>query len=104
MKMDAQIRLATGSDGAAIPGISRPFVTSAPTSFEMQPPDGEERGRRVEKTLPALPWLVCEEQGRVLGYIYASLHRERFARARMFGMCRVVRMPSVAVYRVRRAR
>ena len=35
--------------------------------------------RRIESILPMYPWLVWEEDGRVLGYAYASRHRERGA-------------------------
>jgi phosphinothricin acetyltransferase len=35
--------------------------------------------RRIEYTLPQYPWLVCEAAGDVLGYVYASKHRERAA-------------------------
>ncbi len=36
-------------------------------------------GRRIEKLLPILPWLVWHEDGGVRGYAYASMHRERAA-------------------------
>ena len=32
---------------------------------------------RIATTLRHLPWLVCERQGEVLGYVYASPHRAR---------------------------
>ena len=35
--------------------------------------------RRIGAVLPIYPWLVWEEDGRVLGYAYASRHRERAA-------------------------
>lgn len=34
---------------------------------------------RIERTLPAYPWLVYERQGEVLGYAYGSRHAERAA-------------------------
>jgi L-amino acid N-acyltransferase YncA len=36
-------------------------------------------GRRIEATLANWPWLVCERDRQVLGYAYASRHRERSA-------------------------
>ena len=42
-------------------------------------PTVEEMRRRIAKTLKSLPWLVCESDGRVIGYAYASAHRERAA-------------------------
>ncbi len=35
--------------------------------------------RRIAKTLETLPWLVCEHHGQIIGYAYASPHRERAA-------------------------
>jgi phosphinothricin acetyltransferase len=32
---------------------------------------------RIEKTLSLWPWLVAEDEGKVLGYAYASQHRTR---------------------------
>jgi phosphinothricin acetyltransferase len=34
-------------------------------------------GRRVRETTDRLPWLVCEHDGRVAGYAYASPHSDR---------------------------
>jgi phosphinothricin acetyltransferase len=73
------IRLATADDAEAIAAIYRPAVTDKPTSFELEPPDGAEMARRVEKTLARTPWLVYDDDGAVLGYAYASAHRERAA-------------------------
>ena len=36
-------------------------------------------GKRIENTLEQFPWLVCEIDGKVAGYAYASKHRERAA-------------------------
>ena len=35
--------------------------------------------RRIRETLAELPWLVCVRDERVVGYAYASPHRERRA-------------------------
>ena len=35
--------------------------------------------QRIAKTLMSLPWLVCDDNGQLLGYAYASPHRERAA-------------------------
>lgn len=77
--MTWQIRLANSLDSAAIAEIYRPAVVSAPTSFELEPPDAQEFQRRIEKTLAGHPWLVCEHEDQVAGYAYASRHRERAA-------------------------
>src|SRR5437868_13691947 len=35
--------------------------------------------QRIAKIVRSFPWLVCEEEGSILGYAYASPHRERAA-------------------------
>ncbi len=74
-----EIRLAVRGDEAQIAEIYAPIVVSTPTSFEIDPPDAAEMRRRIDATLPKLPWLVCECQGRVAGYAYATPHRARAA-------------------------
>lgn len=76
---DLSIRLATTADAAAIHAIYAPIVRSTAISFELEPPVVEEMRGRIAKTLHFWPWLVCERQGAVLGYAYASRHRERAA-------------------------
>lgn len=77
--MSWKLRLATRDVAAAIAEIYRPIVLSTPISFEVEPPDEQEIGRRIEYTLKAYPWVVCEDEGRVAGYAYASRYRERAA-------------------------
>lgn len=73
------IRLAIIADGPALARIYAPAVVDCITSFESEPPDGAEMGQRVERLADRTPWLVCEHLGDVIGYAYASPHRERFA-------------------------
>ena len=71
------IRLADPHDGSICAAIYRPAVTDRATSFELDAPDGDEMSRRIASCLQRLPWLVAEEDQRVIGYAYASLHRTR---------------------------
>ena len=73
------IRLATRADGAALAALYAPFVTSAATSFELDPPGPDEMAQRVESICRHTPWLVWEDAGSIAGYAYASRHRERAA-------------------------
>ena len=73
------LRLARPTDSAAVAAIYRPAVTERATSFELEPPDPSEMSARITKTLEKFPWLVAEEDGRVVGYAYASVHRTRAA-------------------------
>ncbi|NUQ21875.1 MAG: N-acetyltransferase [Gemmatimonadaceae bacterium] len=71
------IRLATPFDGPALAAIYRPSVAERVTSFELEPPDGAEMARRVERCVARTPWLVAEREAVVVGYAYAGMHRER---------------------------
>jgi L-amino acid N-acyltransferase YncA len=77
--MAKTIRLAAESDAASIRDIYAPFCEATPVSFETEAPTVEEMRQRIAKTLKSLPWLVCEDDTQVLGYAYASPHRERAA-------------------------
>jgi len=77
--MTPRIRLATLSDAEAIAAIYRPVVEATTISFETVAPDRDEMARRLADTLASHPWLVCEVDGRVAGYAYATKHRVRAA-------------------------
>jgi L-amino acid N-acyltransferase YncA len=77
--MPSTIRLATERDTEAIQRIYAPFVLDTAVSFEIEPPSVDEMRSRILKVLARLPWLVYELNGNVIGYAYASLHRERAA-------------------------
>lgn len=72
-----RIRLAAAADGAALAAIYAPAVDGRATSFELTAPDADEMARRVERLLARTPWLVLERDARVVGYAYASPHRDR---------------------------
>jgi L-amino acid N-acyltransferase YncA len=76
-----RVRLAsTETDSARVAEIYRPAVVDNFISFEEVAPDAAEMRGRMEKVLGRLPWLVAEdESGLVVGYAYASPHRERAA-------------------------
>jgi phosphinothricin acetyltransferase len=73
------LRLATPSDAAGCLDIYRPFVETSHTTFETDVPTVDEFARRIESTLIARPWIVAEENGRVMGYAYASPIKDRIA-------------------------
>src|SRR5438309_6214700 len=72
------IRMARTTDAEAMAEIYRPIVADTAISFEMDPPDAAEMDRRRSAVAAFAPWLVFD-QGGVLGYAYASKHRERAA-------------------------
>lgn len=71
------IRLATTADAERVAAIYAPGVERTFASFEEVAPDAAEMARRIEVTLPAYPWLVCEADGQVVGYAYAGPHHAR---------------------------
>ncbi|WP_254272212.1 arsinothricin resistance N-acetyltransferase ArsN1 family B [Haloarcula marina] len=77
--MDSTIRLATADDAGAIADIYAPVVEQTHISFETRPPTPEEIAQRIGKTVDRLPWLVCEYDDEITGYVYASPYREREA-------------------------
>jgi phosphinothricin acetyltransferase len=50
-----------------------------PISFETAPPSIEEMRRRLVKISDHYPWLVGVKDSRIVGYVYATTHRERAA-------------------------
>lgn len=77
--MVSVIRSATEADAQAITDIYTPIVEETHISFETTPPSIDEMARRIRNTATRLPWLVCENEGRVVGYAYASPHNDRSA-------------------------
>lgn len=73
------VREAKPSDADPIAAIYAPFVRDTPITFEVDPPSGAEMAERIRAVTAMHPWLVCAEGERVLGYAYASRHRERAA-------------------------
>jgi phosphinothricin acetyltransferase len=73
------IRLARAGDAAQVLEIYAPVVRETPISFEVEAPTVEEMRARIDGTLRMYPWLVAENEGRILGYAYASAHRDRKA-------------------------
>ena len=73
------IRQARESDAAALLGIYGPFVEHTAVSFETVVPTVDEFAARIAKSLKGWQYLLAERDGRVLGYAYGGVHRERAA-------------------------
>lgn len=68
------------ADLPAIAAIYRHAVLNGTGTFELDPPDEAEMGRRRAEVLGRqLPFLVAERRGQVLGYAYANYFRPRMA-------------------------
>jgi L-amino acid N-acyltransferase YncA len=73
------IRAATPLDGPAIAEIYGPYVAETAITFEVHAPTAAEMADRIRNVTEVYPWLVAERAGQVIGYAYASRHRERDA-------------------------
>ena len=73
------IRLAKPTDSQAILDIYAPYIENTSLTFETEVPSVESFAKRIETYLHSRPWLICEVDGGVAGYAYASRYRERTA-------------------------
>jgi L-amino acid N-acyltransferase YncA len=75
-----KIRAAASSDAPAVAGIYAHWVETSAASFEEAPPGDDVMAARMRSIVEAgLPFLVAEENGRVLGYSYLHPYHERSA-------------------------
>jgi phosphinothricin acetyltransferase len=77
--MEKTIRSIEIRDAEAVRDIYAPFVSESATSFEIETPDVVVMEQRIRVLQDQYPWLVFVADGKVLGYAYASRHRERKA-------------------------
>ena len=77
--MTSTIRFATEDDGEQVRAVYMPYVRDTSVSFETETPSVAAMERRIAATVEQYPWLVCEHEGRVVGYAYAGPHRSRAA-------------------------
>ena len=73
------IRLATVGDVPAILAVYGPYVEKTTHTFEYEVPSLTAFTERFQAITEEFPWLVWEEDGRVLGYAYGSAPFERAA-------------------------
>ena len=75
-----RLRLAEPNDAVAICEIYAPACTETAISFETVAPDAETMRHRIRSLIEGYPWLVAvSDEAKILGYAYASRHRERAA-------------------------
>ncbi|MEG0050746.1 MAG: N-acetyltransferase family protein [Terrisporobacter sp.] len=70
--MNARIRLATVKDLGRIQEIYRPYVEDTVLNSEHRVPTMDELLERFELVTEDFPWVVCEIDGEVAAYAYAS--------------------------------
>ena len=77
---EMHIRDVTAADAAAIAAIYKPYVEESVATFEEVAPGVEEIAARIKAALASgFPWLVAEEEGRVVAYAYAGPFHKRSA-------------------------
>lgn len=75
--MNPIIRLAEKRDVTGILEIYAPFILDTAVTFEETVPDEASFWERIQGIMEELPFLVCEIDGRIAGYAYASAYRSR---------------------------
>ena len=73
------IRIATEADIPQMLSIYAPYIENTTITFEYNVPTEEAFLERFRKLTKQFPWLVWEEDGRILGYAYGSAPWERAA-------------------------
>ena len=73
------IRTATIEDAADLLRIYAPYVEKTAITFEYDVPSVDEFRSRIEHTLEKYPYLVAEQDGRIVGYAYAGVFKARAA-------------------------
>ena len=73
------IRKATTADAPRLLEIYAPYVENTAISFEYDVPSLQEFSHRISQISRHYPYIVAEQDGRVIGYAYASRFKERAA-------------------------
>ena len=73
------IRIATEADVPGILAIYAPYIENTTHTFEYDVPTVAEFLQRFRTLTAQFPWLVYEEDGKILGYAYGSAPFERAA-------------------------
>ena len=78
MAVDAgEVRDATAADAAVCAAVYAPYVLGTTATFELEPPDAAEMGRRIAVAQARHAWLVLERDGAVAGYAYGGPFKAR---------------------------
>ncbi len=73
------LRVADEKDAEGILAIYSPYIEKTSYTFETEVPSIPAFADRINSYLVHWPWLVCEINGVIAGYAYATRHRERTA-------------------------
>ena len=76
---DIKIRPVSIMDTDRILEIYAPYVRDTAVSFETEVPGRDEFSERIKKIIKKYPYLVAEMDGRIVGYAYAGVFKNRAA-------------------------
>ena len=76
---ELKIRDAQLEDAARLVEIYSHYVLDTAVSFECTAPSVEEFADRIKNIKTKFPYLVCEKDGKIIGYVYASSYSSRAA-------------------------
>lgn len=73
-----KVRFATTKDTISILKIYEEYIDT-PITFEYKLPTEKEFEERIKEIIKEYPYIVCEQEGKVVGYAYAHKYKERKA-------------------------
>jgi len=76
---ELKIRDAQLEDAQRLVEIYSHYVLDTAVSFECTAPSVEEFAERIKNIKTKYPYLVCEKDGKIIGYVYASSYSSRAA-------------------------
>lgn len=76
---ELKIRDAQLEDAQRLVEIYSHYVLDTAVSFECTAPSVEEFAERIKNIKTKFPYLVCEKDGKIIGYVYASSYSSRAA-------------------------
>jgi phosphinothricin acetyltransferase len=79
MSLKFRIRPITLADARPTLEVYRPYIEENVASFEYELPELQEWETRIKTYTLEYPWLICEYGDQMVGYAYASKHRNRTA-------------------------
>lgn len=73
--MQPIIRFATAEDAAGVLEIYAPYVVSTSVTFEVTVPRVYDFKRRIASISSSMPYLVCEMDGHIAGFAFATVYK-----------------------------
>lgn len=77
--MNLDLRFVEERDAEKLLAVYAPYITDTAITFEYDVPTPAEFAARIAGITQRYPWLVCEADGELAGYAYASPHLSRAA-------------------------